>query len=148
MQKLVTIAVAAVCAALLVSDAQAQRRDRDGDGRKGDGRPGGNWVDLGCKDVSFFGTDRDTIRVGRREGRFKAIRLAAKGNDVEMLDLKVIYSNGEPDDIQVRSLIRQGTQTRPLDLKGRERAIDKIEMVYRKRLNFRGTATVCAQGLD
>jgi hypothetical protein len=27
----------------------------------------------------------------RREGRFSAIRLEAKGNDVSILDLKVIY---------------------------------------------------------
>jgi hypothetical protein len=85
--------------------------------------------------------------VGRREGRFKAIRLAARGNDVEMLDLKVVYANGEPDDIQVRSVIRQGTQTRPLDLRGHERAIQQIDMVYRSRPNFRGQATICAEGL-
>jgi len=60
----------------------------------------------------------------------------------------VIYANGEPDDIQVRSLIRQGTRTRALDLRGRERAIRQIDMVYAKRLNFRGRATVCVEGLD
>jgi hypothetical protein len=74
--------------------------------------------------------------------------LQAKGNDVEMLDLKVIYANGAPDDIPVRAMIRQGTRTRPLDLRGRERAIDQIDMVYRKPLNFRGLATVCVEGLE
>jgi hypothetical protein len=105
-------------------------------------------VELGCKQVSFLGVDRDSIHVGRREGRFKAIRLLARGNDVEMLDLSVVYSNGAPDDIPVRSLIRQGTRTRPLDLRGWERAIRKIDMVYAKRLNFRGQATVCVEGLQ
>ncbi len=107
-----------------------------------------DWVELGCKQVAFIGADRDTIRVGRTEGRFKAIRLLARGNDVEMLDLKVLYANGAPDDIPVRSMIRQGTHTRPLDLRGRERAIRQIDMVYRKPLNFRGMATVCAEGLE
>lgn len=138
MRKLTVIAAALVCAGLMAADAQAQRRDRDGRDA---------WTQLGCQQVSFFGKDHDSIRVGRREGRFKAIRLAARGNDVEMLDLKVIYANGEPDDIQVRSLIRQGTQTRPLDLKGHERAIQQIDMTYRSRPNFRGQATVCAEGL-
>jgi hypothetical protein len=140
MRSLAAMAAALICSGLLVADAQAQRRDRDGDR--------GRWVELGCKEVAFIGADRDTIRVGRREGRFKAIRLEARGNDVEMLDLKVIYASGEPDDIQVRSLIRQGTRTRPLDLRGRERAIRQIDMVYRKPLNFRGKAVVCAEGLD
>ena len=60
--------------------------------------PAANWVELGCQQVSLFGKDRDSVRVGRREGRFKAIRLHARGADVEMLDLKVIYTNGQPDD--------------------------------------------------
>jgi len=129
------------CLGIVTTDALAQRRDRDD--RKG----GDRWVQLGCKQVSFFGKDRDSIKVGRRDGRFKAIRLGAKGNDVEMLDLKVIYANGQPDDIPVRSLIRQGRETKPLDLQGRDRAIDRIDMVYKARPNFRGLATVCAEGL-
>jgi hypothetical protein len=120
---------------LAAGDALARRRD-------------GKWVELGCQQVSFIGKDRDSIKVGRSEGRFKAIKLAARGNDVEMLDLKVIYANGEPDDIPVRSLIRAGRETNALDLKGRDRAIDRIDMVYRSRPNFRGQATVCAEGLD
>jgi hypothetical protein len=135
MRKLYAVALALACAGALAADAQAQRR-------------GGNWVELGCQQVSFIGKDRDSIRVGRREGRFKAIRLEARNNDVEVLDLKVVYSNGAPDDIQVRSNIRAGSRTRPLDLKGRERAIQQIDLVYRSRPSFRGLATVCAEGLD
>lgn len=68
------MAIAAlVLGGTLATDAQAQRRG------------GGNWVDPGCKQVSFMGRDRDTIQVGHREGRFKAIRLEARNNDVEML---------------------------------------------------------------
>lgn len=113
-------------------------RDRDSD----------RWVELGCQRVSLFGKDRDSVRVGRREGRFKAIRLHVRGADVEMLDLKVIYANGEPDDIRVRHFIRQGERTQPLDLRGRERAIDRVDMVYRTVPNFKGQATVCVEGLD
>ena len=126
----------------MTTDAVAQKRDRDD--RKG----GGNWVELGCQQVSFIGKDRDTIKVGRREGRFKAIRLKARGSDIEVQDLEVIYAGGDPDDIQVRSRLRAGSQTRALDLKGRERAIDRIEMVYKSRPNFKGQATVCVDALD
>jgi len=68
-----------VSGGLVTTDALAQRRDRDDDRRQ--------WVDLGCQQVSFQGRDRDSIRVGRREGRFRAIRLAARGNDAEVLRL-------------------------------------------------------------
>ena len=73
--------------------------------------------------------------IDRREGRFSAIRLHVRGADVEMLDLKVIYANGDPDDIPVRKLIRADSRTRPLVLRGRERSIDQVELVHRTVLN-------------
>lgn len=104
------------------------------------------WEELGCQKVGFLG-DRDVIRVGRREGRFKAIRLLVSGNSVYILNLRVVYANGAPDDIPVRSEIKQGGQSGPLDLKGRDRAIDRVELVYRAKPNFKGSAKVCVQGL-
>ena len=109
---------------------------------------GADWTELGCKQVSLFGRDRDSIDVGRREGRFRAIRLHVRGADVEVLDLRVIYANGTPDDISVRHVIRQGDTTRPLDLRGRERSIQRVEMVYRTIPNFKGLARVCVEGLQ
>jgi hypothetical protein len=100
-------------------ELSAQRRDRDNDSK---------WERLGCEEVGRR-TDRDVIKVGRREGRFEAIRLTASGNDVRVEDLKVVYANGRPDDIRVRSELREGSETRPLDLQGRDRAIDRIELV-------------------
>ena len=129
--------------------------------RRGDGPPGrlpdrDDWVELGCQNVALFGKDSDTIRVGRREGRFKAVRLEVRGADVEILDLKVIYANGEPDDIQVRHFLRAGERTRRLDLRGWERVIDRVNLTYRTKLNPLdiiakqriSTATVCVEGLQ
>ena len=143
--RLTHIGVAIVALATLggLTQAQAQRQGRDRD----DDRGRSQWVQLGCQQVSFRGRDRDSIRVGRREGRFTAIRLAARGNDVEVLDLKVVYGNGNPDDIRVARLIRRGDHTDRLDLKGGERTISRIDMVYRQRPDFGGRATVCAEGL-
>ena len=129
---------ALTCTMLVAPEALAQRRDRD---------RGQDWVQLGCQQVSFRGRDRDTIRVGRREGRFRAIRLAARGNDVEMRQLSVVYANGNPDELDVRRVIRSGSKTEAIDLKGRDRAIQRIDMTYRQRDDFRGRATVCVEGL-
>jgi hypothetical protein len=138
------LAGALVLAGALATDASAQRRDRDDDRRGGGDR---DWVELGCQKVSFR-AERDTLRVGRREGRFTAIRLFARGGDVEMLDLKVIYGGGQPDDIRVRHILERGERTRPLDLRGRDRSIDSIEMVYRALPNRRDREpTVCVEGL-
>ena len=138
--RLCSAAVSAlVCTAVVMPDAMAQRRDRDDRDRR--------WVELGCRQVSFSGSDRDTIRVGRTEGRFRAIRLAARGNDIEVVRLEVVYANGNPDELDVRRVIRRGDRTEALDLKGRDRAIERIDMVYRQRGEDRGRATVCAEGL-
>ena len=106
------------------------------------------WERLGCAEVGRQ-PDLDVIHVGRREGRFRAIRLEVSGNDVHINDLKVIYGNGEPDDIQVRANIREGTQTRPLDLRGRDRVINRIEIVSRRDQGGRGRgrAQICVSGL-
>jgi hypothetical protein len=128
---------ALVCTAAIIPDAMAQR-DR-GESDRG-------WVELGCRQVSF-NRDRDTIRVGRGEGRFRAIRLTARGEDIEVMRLEVVYANGSPDELDVRRVIRRGSRTGALDLKGRDRAIDRIDMVYRQRGDDRARATVCAEGL-
>jgi hypothetical protein len=126
---------------------------RDGGGGpppiiSGGGGEGRDWIELGCKQVSLFGNDRDSVYVGRREGRFKAIRLHVRGADVEMLDLRVIYANGQPDELHVRRILRQGDRTRALDLRGWERSIERVDMTYRTVLNFKGIATVCVEGLQ
>ena len=134
---------ARICVAGLESEGR-----RGGFGRRDDDRGRrADWEELGCQKVGFL-KDRDAIRVGRREGRFKAIRLEVTGNDVHVDSLTVVYANGEPDRIPVRSNIRENSRTEAYDLKGRRRSIDRIEMVYRARPNFRGSARVCVAGLQ
>jgi hypothetical protein len=99
---------------------------------------------LGCRKVGFL-TDRDVISVGAAKG-YSAIKLTVKDNAIEMLDLDVVYGNGNPDDLQVRSNIPAGGETRWIDLKGGKRAIRQITFVYRSQPSFRGQATVCAYG--
>lgn len=111
------------------------------------GRGNDKWEQLGCEEVGRR-TDKDVIQVGRREGRFEAIRLTAKGNDVMVQDLKVVYANGKPDDIRVRSELKEGSDTRPLDLKGGDRAISSIELTTKRDFKGRGKgrAQVCVSG--
>jgi hypothetical protein len=128
-----TLAFALVTAGL-AGPADAQRR------------PDRGWELLGTKKVGFI-ADRDTVQVGRQEGRFRAIKLRVKNAPIRMMDLKVVYANGEPDDLPVRADIRAGGETRAIDLRGRERAIREVQMVYRSRPTFKGLATVEVWGL-
>ena len=88
------------------------------------------WVELGCKDVSFLGKDRDSVQVGRQEGRFRAIRLHVHGTDVKLRSLVVVYGRGEPDRLPAQHFIRAGDYTPPIDLQGFERSIRQVDMVY------------------
>lgn len=107
--------------------------------------PGNPTELLGRHRVGFLG-DRDVIHVGRHEGRFRSINLIVSGNDIEVDDLRVVYANGEVDDLPVRRKIRKGEQTGPLDLKGRTATIERIEMRYKSRLSLKGEAVVEVYG--
>jgi len=114
-------------------------------GRRPGPPPRANWEELGCQKVGF-GADRDVIKVGRREGRFSAIRLRVERSDVLLLSLRVVYEHGPPDDFDVKNHLRAGSETRPLDLRGERRAIRQIELVYSSIPSFKGSATLCADG--
>jgi hypothetical protein len=111
------------------------------------GEPAQRWVELGCRSVGFR-VDRDVIKVGRFDGAFRKIRLRVIGNKIEVFNLQVVYGNGGSDDIRVRAIIADGGVTKPLDLRGDRRAIQRIEMIYRSQPNFKGTAAVCVDGLS
>jgi hypothetical protein len=107
-----------------------------------------SWVELGCGKVGIK-PDRDSIRVGRREGRFSAIKLAVRGSKIELIDLTVVYERGPPDELRVRKKIGDGEETPPLDLRGERRAIDRVDLSYRQTLGLnmiKGPATVCVLG--
>jgi hypothetical protein len=107
-----------------------------------------SWVELGCGKVGIK-PDRDSIRVGRREGRFSAIKLAVRGSKIELLDLTVVYERGPPDELHVRKKIGDGDETPPLDLRGERRVIDRVDLTYRQTMGLnmiKGPATVCVLG--
>jgi hypothetical protein len=110
--------------------------------------PPQSWVELGCGKVGIK-PDRDSIRVGRREGRFSAIKLAVRGSKIELIDLTVVYERGPPDELHVRKKIGDREETPPLDLRGERRAIDRVDLSYRQTLGLnliKGPATVCVFG--
>lgn len=86
------------------------------------------WEFVGTQQANFK-ADRDVIKVRGHEGH-RAIRICVEMAPLKMLDLDVVYGNGERQDIQVRSQFEPGSCTRVIDLKGKRRDIDRISMVY------------------
>lgn len=89
------------------------------------------WVYLGEAHVDGQ-ADHDKIKVGRAEGRFRALRLNVDFVAIEFRHVVVHYSNGTSEEVQVRQRIRAGGSTRDIDLTGRDRAVDSVEIWYER----------------
>lgn len=109
-------------------------------------RPGSRWSDLGCQRVGFM-DGSDVIQVGL-EGGARQIKFTVEGNSVRMSKIRVVFGNGTSQTIDVRTVIPDGTESRPIDLDGRVRGISRIELYYLPQMNFAGRATVCAYGMQ
>jgi hypothetical protein len=105
-----------------------------------------DWELLGTRRVSFA-ADRDVIQVGAREGRFDAIKIEVEGGDIEMYDVRVVFTDGETWSPTTRLRFRAGSWSRTIDLPGRARAIRRIEFFYRSAVR-RGGATVRVFGRE
>jgi hypothetical protein len=106
-----------------------------------------DWRLIGSKDADRSG-DHDTIQVKGSNDNFRKIKLHVGGADLNIKRLVVTYDNGEPDNIDVRENIRQGGETRALDLKGKgTRSIRKIDLWYDTEGFLKGKAHVKVYGL-
>ena len=134
-----TSALAAMAGVMALTMAVGEAQARHG-GKRG-------WELLGSQKVGFL-VDKDVIQVGRQDGDFSKIKLVVKDNEVEFVDVDVVYGNGERDDVKVRNRIKAGGETRAIDLKGGERFIKRVEFVYASKPSFKGQATVELWGKD
>lgn len=101
----------------------------------------GEWVRLGDRNVGF-GNDRDTIHVGRHDGKFKRLKLIVRRNDIKLNSIKVIYGNGEAEDVVFDQHIRDGGEA-VINLPHgwhEGRYIRDVELHYHSRPDFRGEA--------
>jgi hypothetical protein len=109
---------AAALATLAVSPATAQRWRHNWRN---------NWRTIAYTQVN--GRDRDTIRVPGT-ARYRQLRVCVFDGSIEMRDVDVWFRNGGHQDIGTRSLMRSGTCTRNLDLRGRRRDVSTIRLSY------------------
>ncbi len=92
------------------------------------------WMYLGEAHVDGA-ADHDKIKIGRSEGRFRALQIRVDYAAVEFRHVVVHYANGTSEEVQVRQRIRAGDSTRDIALSGGDRAIDNVEFWY-ERANY------------
>jgi hypothetical protein len=108
----------------------------------GERRREARWDVLGCQRVGFLDTS-DTIRVGRREGAFRAIKLQVKDATLRLNKVRVTFGDRSTQTFDVRAAIPKGTETRPFDLDGRRRVIERIDLEYIPSLALKKGPEVC-----
>ncbi len=99
------------------------------------------WERLGDRHVGFV-SDHDVIHVGRHDGKFKRLKLIIRRNDIELNSIKVLFGNGEVEDVVFNRHIHDG-QEAVIDLPHgwhEGRYIRDVELHYHSRPDFRGEA--------
>jgi hypothetical protein len=91
----------------------------------------GRWTYLGDSHVDGS-QDHDSIRVGRSAGTYRAIQLRISGGAINFDRVIVRYGNGEQEEIPIRARIPDGGQTRVIDLPGKRRMIQSLDLWYGK----------------
>ena len=86
-----------------------------------------NWRTIAYTTVN--GRDSDSIRVAGT-ARYRQMRVCVYGGPIQMRDVDVRFRNGGHQDIGTRSLMRAGTCTRSLDLRGARRDVTQIRLRY------------------
>lgn len=142
MQRRVWISAAACVATLgasTVAHAQQVTKPRPG--------PAGSWRLIGQVHAGHT-VDHDTILVVGPADNFRRIKFKVTDAPLNLHRLVVTYDNGAPDKIEVRQNIRQGGESRVIDLRGAgKRSLRKIEFWYDSKGLLRGKADVTVFGM-
>jgi len=92
------------------------------------------WERLGEQSVGF-GVDSDSIVLRHNEEwyrnkAYRALRFQVEGNDVHLIALRLVYLNGQDEDVRVDRLIQRGSGL-VVDLPGDRSFLRQIDMRYR-----------------
>jgi hypothetical protein len=87
------------------------------------------WVALGQREVTDR-LDHDLITVTARRGDFRRIKLTVQRAPVDFHRVTIHYGDGSNQEVELRSTIRAGGETRAIDLTGKDRVIRSVEFWY------------------
>ena len=105
------------------------------------------WREIGSKEVDY-NLDHDTMNITAWKGDFRRIRIGVSRAPVRFVLIVLTYGNGNTQEISIRSLIRPGGFSRSIDLRGRERVLNKVEFWYQSASLRRQKAVVTLYGRD
>ncbi|MGE0708163.1 MAG: hypothetical protein AB7N76_00855 [Planctomycetota bacterium] len=93
------------------------------------GDRGGDWENLGSRQVDWA-ADKDTIMVTVKDGLFTKLRFHVNGNKIRLHRMKVVFGNGQEQEVQINKQLDASSYTPTLDLPGEKRIIQKVVFWY------------------
>ncbi|HEY5945365.1 MAG TPA: hypothetical protein VIV40_07735 [Kofleriaceae bacterium] len=87
------------------------------------------WTLLGGQQVGGR-KDKDTFNVPKYEGKFDQVQMNVLDSDLELLDMTIVFANGERWSPKIKVSFKEGSRSRAIDLPGSDRQIAKIELTY------------------
>lgn len=103
------------------------------------------WKFIADKWVNF-GVDKDVIHIGNVQDEYSKLVVRVTDAPLRMYDMKVFFDNGGVQDVAIKSIIKQGGQTRIIDLDGGKRRLSKIEFWYETKGRGKGRSRVAVWG--
>jgi hypothetical protein len=92
----------------------------------------GRWTERGWRTVAYTrvdGRDTDIIHM-RGHVRERRIRVCAINQPLQLRDFDIRFQNGGRQNVNTRSVLRAGTCTRAVDLRGNRRDINAVRLRY------------------
>ncbi len=87
------------------------------------------WHKIGEVKASFKMENESISVIGA--DRFKSIKLKVTDAPINIENIRVFYENGESEELNVRSELKAGAETRVIDLKGSSQELKKIVFTYK-----------------
>lgn len=103
------------------------------------------WKKIGSKKVTYK-LDRDVLHVGKNDGTFKKLKIKVTGGSINMHKMVIEYGNGQRDNVPLVHTFIKGSDSRVIDLQGRNRVIKDITFLYDTKNGAKRRATVHVYG--
>jgi hypothetical protein len=104
------------------------------------------WKHIGQVTASFKTTSESIVVLGADE--FQAIKLKVEDAPIQIERVQVFYESGQMEELEVQSELKEGAETRVINLSNPKRDIEKVSFTYRTLPNAEGEkADVALYGL-
>jgi hypothetical protein len=104
-----------------------------------------NWRELGRVKAGHNG-DHDRIVIDGPHDTFRRLKFRVENSPLHMSKMVVVYEDGAPENIEVKSEIPKGGESRSIDLKGGKRKLKSVEFWFDTKGVLNGKAEVILYG--